>query len=316
MKSQQIAWKNIITAAVFISVSLKSIGQTTVADWGLLAAPIGSYRSHTLAVSARSLHVISEKSAELKLSDLKAQVESGRYALETLYQYVALLKQEKLPYEQVVNKHIEHIEHKLSQKSNVGFIWEFSSDLNTQAIDCLLAHKATFENIYGQQNIENQIVSSVQDHVSKAVAQNDIRLLQRAMQVVEKSNMVNAADIYYEIQKRYYEASGDYKSTLQINRLEALHEKQRQNALYWQEKAWNLLMQQPDNGNIQTALRYIERSISLDSQYENNQTHAFLLFKLGKTKQSKRAAQKALQIARKNNQDATGAINLLQHLTK
>lgn len=316
MITQFICPKKAVAYLIFVGCSLNSVCQPLVADLGLLVNR-QNYAPQTIALSASSLsNLISEKGTEIQLRDIKKKVDSGRYTIEDLYQYISMLKQENMPYAPIVNKHLKNTENMLSQKANVAFVWEFSSDLSTAAMDCLLEHKTAFESIYGQQTTENQILTSVWNYVDLAASQNNIRLLQRAMEVVEKSEMANTELVYYDIQKKYYDMVGDYKSTLQIRRLEKVGEKLQKNALYWQEKAWGVLMLQPSTDNIKSAIQYIERSIELDSKYENNQTYAFLLFKLGKTKHARRAAQKALQIARNNNQDATGAINLLQSLTK
>ena len=69
-----------------------------------------------------------------------------------------------------------------------------------------------------------------------------------------------------------------------------------------------------DKKMLKKALDWAKRSVKLDNSYLNNLTVAQLFKKLDKKPKAEKAAQKAIEIAKKNSEDVTEAEALLKEL--
>ena len=80
--------------------------------------------------------------------------------------------------------------------------------------------------------------------------------------------------------------------------------------------AWDVYEEETDKVKLGYAIKWIQRSIELDKNYHNTDTHAALLYKVGKYKQALIVAQEAIKMAKKANykfkvtQELIGKINL------
>ncbi len=78
--------------------------------------------------------------------------------------------------------------------------------------------------------------------------------------------------------------------------------------------AWNFY----DNENIKNkeamnvALGWVEKSIEINSNYYNHDTHAAVLFKLGRKKEALKAAEDAIVIGKKNGEDVSSTEELIK----
>ncbi len=80
--------------------------------------------------------------------------------------------------------------------------------------------------------------------------------------------------------------------------------------------AWTIFEQSTDPATLRDALKCAERSVHLNRGYNNTDTYAWLLFKLGHRKKAKRQALKAIEIAKSTDRDFSGTSDLLHQLEK
>ena len=65
---------------------------------------------------------------------------------------------------------------------------------------------------------------------------------------------------------------------------------------------------------IEYALRWAKKSIDIKQDYANTDTYAALLYKSGNTKDAKTQAEKAIELAKKENTDYKGTQELLDKI--
>lgn len=80
------------------------------------------------------------------------------------------------------------------------------------------------------------------------------------------------------------------------------------------EIAWNFYKHLDDKKLLQQAKQWSKKSIELKNNYANNDTYASILYKLGKKKEAKAAAEKAIELAKKENKDYKSTEELLKKI--
>jgi len=82
------------------------------------------------------------------------------------------------------------------------------------------------------------------------------------------------------------------------------------------EEAWAFYELVDDKKMLQEALKWAQKSVRLNSQYFNNDTLASLYYKLGEKKKAKKAAEKAIELAKANDEDFAATQELLDKINK
>ncbi len=82
------------------------------------------------------------------------------------------------------------------------------------------------------------------------------------------------------------------------------------------EQAWSFYLSVDNKEHLKEALKWAQKSVEISSQYFNNDTLAALYFKLGDKKNAKKAAEKAIEIAKTNGEDYTETEKLLEEIKK
>jgi tetratricopeptide (TPR) repeat protein len=92
-------------------------------------------------------------------------------------------------------------------------------------------------------------------------------------------------------------------------------------SIIWDEEsqlnsfAWSTFEQSEDVDKLKTAVKCSVRSIELNNDYANNDTYAWLLFKLGEHEKALKQAEKTIQIAKKNNEDYSETAKIITELS-
>jgi tetratricopeptide (TPR) repeat protein len=74
------------------------------------------------------------------------------------------------------------------------------------------------------------------------------------------------------------------------------------------EKAWSVYLEQDDPSDIREAVKWIKRSIKLNSNYHNNDTYAALLYKSGDYERAMKYADRATEMAKAKEIDYSAAV--------
>jgi len=78
--------------------------------------------------------------------------------------------------------------------------------------------------------------------------------------------------------------------------------------------AWNVYEVESDKEKIINAIKWVKRSIELDENYYNTDTYAALLYKIGNYEKALLLAQKAIEIAIKNDDDYSTTVKLIENI--
>lgn len=80
--------------------------------------------------------------------------------------------------------------------------------------------------------------------------------------------------------------------------------------------AWKIFEEDDDTEKLNFAIKWIEQSIQLNENYYNTDTYAALLYKTGNHKQALLIANKAIEIAKKNNINYGSTKRIIDKITK
>ena len=78
--------------------------------------------------------------------------------------------------------------------------------------------------------------------------------------------------------------------------------------------AWDYYLDEDDISKLEEAIPWVERSIELDKNYNNVDTHAALLFKTGKYTSALKKAKEAIDIAKENDTDYETTTKLINQI--
>ena len=78
------------------------------------------------------------------------------------------------------------------------------------------------------------------------------------------------------------------------------------------ELVWAFVQNIAEEQKLKDAEEWIEMAIAINDSYAYNDTFAWLLFKEGEYKQALEVAKKAIHLAKTNNEDYHGTVQLIQ----
>ena len=148
--------------------------------------------------------------------------------------------------------------------------------------------------------------------LANAIAQCDEQLLQG---VLASSTQSSDGEREKEQAKiAYYRGINDLRTASRLERQQKMRDAQQKDPVFWHQKAADLVRISGKKENLRLALQWIEHSIALEPRYDSQETYSYILYKLGKKKPARIAAQKAIALANSVGKPCYGARNVLQAL--
>ncbi len=155
-----------------------------------------------------------------ELRRLQAAYDKGNREASFLYAFAYELKKYELPAADAVNKYINAINVKggMKTKKNTQFIFDFSGDLHTHAMDVLLRDIKHYEGVYGVNAVEQHIAKSLKETAVQAAEKKDQELLKRTLALADKTNCSDKARLKFELAYTYHEQKGEKTDQLKLLR--------------------------------------------------------------------------------------------------
>jgi thioredoxin-related protein len=156
--------------------------------------------------------------------------------------------------------------------------------------------------------------NNIYAYLAQAIANKDAALLNKLETVI--GNLPDAEKEKQQLLIAYYKGIGDNSALNNMERQQKMRDAQMKDPIFWHRKATNLVQKTAEKRHLKQALQWIEFSLSLEEKYDSQETHAFILYKLGKRKEAITAAETALKLAHIADKPCNGAYNLLQMLKR
>lgn len=224
------------------------MGKKLVAQNQLLSFPSFLYFDHKASVVHRCTYNADKETAlhNAKIAIVKSLLpvtsmqklhQSGYRATAFLHDFSYELKKNELPYTHVVNQYIEKKKLKKGIKHpiDIQFIYDFSDNIQSNAMSILLAQLPLFEQRYGKNNIAQKIETTILNAVSLAAEKHDTHLFEKIKQLVKNAKLTDPESLMRKIENKYYNI-GNPNSSLPEQRIY-----REINAIFYYEQAWGIL---------------------------------------------------------------------------
>ncbi len=250
---------------------------------------------------------------QYRLAGMREQYEEGERALDFL---TALIK---MSYDAYDNSHKPIVEEYLRLQKDWEtpqhrqFVMDYLDNIDSPAYDYLVENKEAFIEQFGELNVNQKIRTII---LGSASSTNDLSMIERLEQELVRAFPKGGQKVADRYKKDYFRKAKDgeafAKSAIAYYDLymqEASPTDLNNDAWYFYE-----LVDNPKQ--LKKAIQWTEQSIDMDPKYYNYDTLAFLLAKVGKKRKAIKTAEKAIELAKAENEDYRATEALLQELNQ
>ena len=192
---------------------------------------------------------------------------------------------------------------------NLEFIYRFTEGVDSKQFPFLVKNKKAFETKFTVAEIEAKIQSMVSD---KLFNEKNLPTLGFADTIIQLVNPEKAKRMSKNYRMSYYRMKGD-RDKYAESAIDYF-KKYNDSAEELSDVANTFHEQIGDKSKLKKAVKWAKKAVKLDNSYLNNITLAQLFKNIHKKKQAIKAAQNALDIAKKTGEAASEAEELLKNL--
>jgi len=208
---------------------------------------------------------------------------------------------------------------------NWGMYLNFVKDIHSEQFTYLLANLEKFRNQYGDD--PDYLIISIYENALKGKAIDYLRAVSNKSEETEQvykdykklkeeilsQGYSKAPTLIYEFDLVFFDRLGWYDEYVQTAIAYVNHgvsEEQKADKL--NQMAWKFYENVDDPKALAEALKWIQKSLEMVEAYANLDTYAALLFKTGDLENGQKMAQKAIEVAKENNQDSSATEDLIK----
>ncbi len=197
----------------------------------------------------------------------------------------------------------------LSTAENVQFIFDFSDRASSAGFQFMCKNKPLFIQKFGQ----NAVLGKIEAIVSQSVEGNSDITLEAAQQIFREAFPEKADEMASRYAMSFHRGKGD-REAYAAAAIGHYKKFPSTNPEELNESAWTFYRVVENKKQLKAALGWAKKSVKLSPQYYNWDTVAALNFKLGSMKAARKAAQKAIDMAREAGEDFSSTQELLDQI--
>ena len=244
----------------------------------------------------------------------KKLVESGKASNQAKADYIVAMSKACMDYEEELKTYfVSQKETDLLSQENWYLMNWLVKDPYSREFQYLLSNKTAFQKIHTEDSVNKKIENVYSGSLYGLSYKDDDEKFAKMKEEVRKSGIVNSEKIILSADMSFYAHKKDWdnyaKSSVNYIDKYALN-----NADVLNNVAWGFYENVSDKTMIEYALRWAKKSIDIKQDYANTDTYAALLYKSGNTKDAKTQAEKAIELAKKENTDYKGTQELLDKI--
>ncbi|HFA51916.1 MAG TPA: thioredoxin [Bacteroidetes bacterium] len=197
-----------------------------------------------------------------------------------------------------------------NKKINMEFIYRMVGDLDSKMAQHIINNKKAYEEQLGERAISAKIIELVQDKVAKAENEGDLKSIENLYAKIypnKADEMAGRLKIGYYAQKEnwkgFAKAANSFYKKYPPKSWDELN-----------EYAWLFYEEAKGKKELKRALKWAKKSVSMDSNYYNNDTLAALYYRLGKKGKALATANKAIALAEAAGEDHASTDALLEEI--
>lgn len=188
----------------------------------------------------------------------------------------------------------------LQLDKNRTFIYEFSDNVENAAINHFLLDLNYFKSGLGSERANEHVKMAVRNSIAAAIAERDQYLFSKAIEISEKAYLPNAESFMYYIQSEYYEGIRDWDNFASIT-TKYVQDYRITDPEFLNTVALKYFLFVTESRKLKNAEEWLLKSISIESEFDNNFLLARLYRKMGECKKARDYAINAIEIAQIRN---------------
>ncbi len=198
----------------------------------------------------------------------------------------------------------------LGSEDNMSFIMAFVSDSESKGFEYLLNNRAKFEEMFGARVVTQKVQSLIYNKIYYSEPKPTLDEIQGIFKKYfpEKSDL-----LYANFKMSYFRQLGDREGYAKAA-VERFNNFPVEDYGEYNDAAWTFYEVIDDENYLKQALKWGKKSVKMANRYENNDTVAHLYHKLGCKKKAIKTANKAIKIAKANNEDYSYTTGLLEKI--
>lgn len=258
-----------------------------------------------------------------RLAYFQQEFKNGKRDADFLFEYCYKLKDAYQLDSLLINEYLNtQTTSDLSKEKNIKFIYEFavhafkiSTPLHSTTFDFMLKNRDKFYQYFDKEQVDTRIVWIAHATAYQAIKEQNEILLNKAIEILKpfdngqlymfteidgrQTGVITDKNLVLSSQMKYYEKANNsvkYNEVLKQYIDKIWNDSDELNTF-----AWNYYEQYDDKVKLEKAVECVKRSIELNNNYANNDTYAWLLYKLGKYEKAIKQTEKAIELAKRNN---------------
>jgi len=270
------------------------------------------------------------------LTYFKQQYKEGKRDAEFLFEFCYRLRDANELDSLVINEYLNtQTTNDLYKEKNIKFIYECAIhkgqvciSFQSRAYKFMLDNKVHFTPYFDLEQVNTRLMFVVQNEVYSAIERKDTVAFWNAIEVLKEYDTGKEYN-FKEIDSRItmWTTSKTLVLSAEISFYEKIGDSGKYNEVLKQylEKiwddynalntfAWSNYLKYNDKGKLKKSVDCVKRSIELNSNYENNDTYACLLYKLGEYEKALTQADKAIELAKQKSLDYKETTDLIEKI--
>lgn len=197
-----------------------------------------------------------------------------------------------------------------SEPDNLSLIFNMTEDSDSEMFDYLIKNKTKFVEQYGVNEVEGKIQGII---FSKIGEENADLSMEDVGALFHKAYPSRAAKMTSAYRMTFTRERGD-REGFGLAAIDHFKKYPTQDPDELNDAAWTMYQVIDDKKLLKGATKLAKKSIKLDNGYYNTDTLAALYSKMGKKGKAIKTAQKAIALAKENNEDYSTTQELIQKL--
>jgi len=182
------------------------------------------------------------------------------------------------------------------EKENTSFIFDQTNDIYSPGLSFFKDHDQYLIDLKGKEVYQSKLMGLAKHSVQIAIKENNVALLNEAIAFMKNYKIESANQVGSEMKLDFYANQNDWNNyDKEVTKYLSKYKKGDDKA--YREVAWNYYMKINDESKLKKAEKWMQNSIKINNNYENNLTQAYLLYKLEDFSEAEDAVNYALILA-------------------
>jgi hypothetical protein len=255
-------------------------------------------------------------SPKAQLAGYSAKFNAGNITPEFASKYFEMLEQGCQSMDKEIDKYFISVkQNDFTNRPNWEIIYTYLENYDSKTFQNFEANKTAFAKLYGIDSVEQKINKAYTMGLYSAIRSKDAAKYESIKAKLRASNTKNAERIILQTDIKQSEYTQDWKKFASlVSEYFQLYPSQNANEL--NNYAWAFYEHVDDKKMLENAEKWALQATQLEDAYHTNDTYAAVLFKLGKKTEAKKAAEKAIDLAKQKGEDYKETEELLKKINE